>query len=66
MSLNSLLNIALAFLCIISGVALIYFYEVKIKDEESKGSWDFKIRTGGIGLVMIGIALILREFDICC
>ena len=63
MSLDSLLNITLAFVCIISGIALIYFYEVKIKN---KGGLDYKLRTAGIGLIIIGIGLILREFDVCC
>jgi len=49
-----------------SGIVLIYFYETKIKDDNSKGSYDFKIRTGGIGLIIVGTALILREFEICC
>jgi len=66
MTTNSLLNFIIALLCIISGIALIYLYEVKIKRQKSQGTWDFKIRTGGIGLVMVGIGLILREFDICC
>ena len=60
------LNLLIGFLCIISGIIIIYFYETKIKDDNSIGSFDFKIRTGGIGLIIIGIALILREFDICC
>jgi len=61
-----LFNLLIGFLCIISGIVLIYFYETKIKDDNSKGSYDFKIRTGGIGLIIVGTALILREFEICC
>ena len=54
------LNIIFGVLLILLGVLIIWYYEKSI----NKRGLSFKIRTAGIGLVIIGIGLILKEFEI--
>ena len=44
---------------IVSGVFLINYFR-KLKKENKTGGLSFKLQTAGIGLVIIGIALIIR------
>lgn len=53
-------NLILGILLILIGVLLIHLYNYLVKEEKSSGL-SFKFRTGGIGFIMIGIALIIRE-----
>jgi len=55
----NILNIIFGILLILLGFLIIWYYEKSIKKE----GLSFKIRTAGIGLVIIGIGLILREFE---
>lgn len=54
-------NLVLGILLIVLGVLLIFFYNYLVKEKKNSGL-SFKFRTGGIGCIMIGIALIIREF----
>ncbi|MCF6295978.1 MAG: hypothetical protein L3J25_09860 [Flavobacteriaceae bacterium] len=56
----NLLNIILGVLLIILGVYIVKFHE----ELQKKGGLSFKLRTSGLGLIIIGIALIIREFGI--
>ncbi len=45
--------------CILGTAILMYYYELK---DNEKGGLTFKLRTGGIGFIIIGISLIIRSF----
>ena len=54
------INMIIGLLLIVLGICLvIYYYD--LKKEKKTGGLSFKIRTGGIGFVIIGIGLIIRE-----
>ena len=53
-------NIVLGVLAIVFGIVIIKYYE----NLKNKGGLSFKLRNAGIGLIMLGIALILREFGL--
>jgi len=53
--------IALGIGCIFCGVWLINFY-LELKKKKQAAIMSIKLVSGGIGLILIGIALILREF----
>ncbi|WP_396187172.1 hypothetical protein [Flavobacterium sp.] len=46
-------------LCIFIGIWLIFFYNDLAK--EKRGGFSFKLRTAGIGLIIIGIGLIFKN-----
>lgn len=52
--------ILIGILSIFVGILLIIYYR-KLKSENKTGGLSFKIQTGGIGAIIIGIGLILRE-----
>lgn len=54
------INIIIGVLSIILGIYLIVFYQ-KLKKEKKTGGLSFKLQTAGIGAIMIGISLIIRE-----
>lgn len=54
------MNLVIGMLLIVLGVVLVVYYQ-KIQDNYGKGGLSFKLRTGGIGFVMIGIYLIIDE-----
>ncbi|MCG2432124.1 hypothetical protein [Aequorivita xiaoshiensis] len=54
------INILIGILSIFAGIMLIKYYQ-KLKSENKTGGLSFKIQTGGIGAIIIGIGLILRE-----
>ena len=56
-----IVNIIIGLLLIISGILVIVYYEYYMK-KESKGNLSFKLRVAGIGLMIIGLGLIIREF----
>lgn len=45
---------------IVSGILIINLY-YSLKKNNNTGAFSFKLRTGGIGLIIIGVGLILRE-----
>ncbi|MGC1632773.1 MAG: hypothetical protein WA749_11745 [Gelidibacter sp.] len=53
--LNIIIGISIAL-----GICLIVFYQ-KLKKEKKTGGLSFKLQTAGIGAVMIGMSLIIRE-----
>jgi uncharacterized membrane protein len=55
------INILIGFLLIILGIFLINYYQKLIRKNKA-GGLSFKIQTSGIGFIMIGLALIIREF----
>ncbi len=55
------INILIGFLLIIIGIYLINYYQ-KLISKNKAGGLSFKIRTSGIGFIMIGLVLIIREF----
>ncbi|PNQ74762.1 hypothetical protein C1T31_01070 [Hanstruepera neustonica] len=55
------LNIVLGLLLIALGFFVIKYYQEKLSEQ---GGLTFKIRTTGIGLIIIGLALILEEFNL--
>ena len=59
-SFEVILVFILGFACIIFGVQLIVYYRniVKLK---KKSTLSFRIQTGGIGSIMIGIALLFKS-----
>jgi uncharacterized membrane protein len=57
-----LLNIILGILLIILGVYLIKLTN-EITLRKKQGGFTFQIGVGGVGFIMIGIALIAREFN---
>lgn len=54
------MNVILGILCIVLGILIITFYEYFL-DSKNKGVLSFKIRTAGIGSIIIGIGLIIKE-----
>jgi len=54
-------NFFIGVLLIVLGILLIIYYEDYIKN---KRGLVFKIKIGAIGLIMIGIALIIRELKV--
>jgi uncharacterized membrane protein len=54
------INLIIGILLIVLGILLISLYQ-DLKKENKTGTFSFKIQTGGIGLIMIGITLIIRE-----
>ncbi len=54
------MKIVLGIILIILGFFVIKYYE----ELNNKGGLSFKIRTGGIGLIITGIVLILDELGI--
>ena len=54
------LNLIIGALLIVLGVLFIMYYNSLVK-EKKQGALSFKIRTAGIGLIMIGLSLIVRE-----
>ena len=55
------INIIIGILLIVLGIILIKYYHY-LKREKKAGGLSFKFQTGGIGCIMIGIALIIRAF----
>ncbi|SFZ95284.1 hypothetical protein SAMN05428642_1233 [Flaviramulus basaltis] len=55
------IDIIIGILLIILGIFLIKIYR-DLKKENKTGGLSFKLQTGGIGCIMIGIALIIRAF----
>lgn len=58
--MEATINIVIGLLCIILGILLIGFYRNLVK-QKKQGGLSFKIQTAGIGLIIIGIGLIIRE-----
>ena len=56
------INLIIAILLIGLGFLLIKLYN-DLKREKKTGALSFKIRTAGIGCILIGIALIIREIN---
>jgi len=56
----SILNIILGLLLILLGFFIIKYYEESV----NKKGLSFKIKSAGVGLIIIGIGLILKEFSI--
>lgn len=56
-----ILNIVLGISCIVVGIGLINYYQNLVKQNKQAGL-SFGLRNGGIGLIMIGVALIIRSF----
>ncbi|WP_271425233.1 hypothetical protein [Aequorivita sinensis] len=56
-----LINITVGLLLVALGIFLIVFYK-KLKSENKTGGLSFKLQTAGIGALIIGISLIIREF----
>ena len=56
-----ILNIVLSISCIVVGIGLIKYYQDLVK-QNREASFSFKLRNAGIGLIMIGVALIVRCF----
>ena len=54
------INILIGISLISVGVLLIIYYH-KLKSQNKTGGLSFKIQTTGIGAIIIGIGLILRE-----
>ena len=54
------INIIIGVLSIILGIFLIVLYQ-KLKKEKKAGGLSFKFQTAGIGAIMIGMGLIIRE-----
>lgn len=55
------INIVIGILSIILGISLIVYYQ-NLKRENKTGGLSFKLQTAGIGAIIIGIGLIIREF----
>lgn len=55
------INLLIGILLIILGIFLIKFYQ-DLKKGNKAGGLSFKIQTAGIGCIIIGIGLIIREF----
>lgn len=55
----NLMIIILGIACIIGGIWLILFYQNLEKNE--RGGFSFKLRTAGIGMIIIGIGLIVKN-----
>jgi hypothetical protein len=58
--MNVTFNIILGLVLIFLGVLLIMFYQNLVK-ENKQGGLSFKIQTGGIGCIIIGIGQIIKE-----
>ena len=56
----NIVNIILGVLLIVIGLTTILLYEKHIK-KNRKGGLSFKLRTGGIGSILIGLYLIINE-----
>lgn len=54
------LQILLGCLCIFLGIGLINYYQNLVK-QEKHGGLSFKLRTAGIGLIIVGIGLIIKS-----
>lgn len=61
--MDVLLNSVLGIVSIILGFFLIDYYNKLVKTKET-GGFSFKLRTAGIGLIIIGIGLIVRACNI--
>ncbi|GAA4274145.1 hypothetical protein GCM10022258_34390 [Aquimarina gracilis] len=57
----NIINIIIGCLLIVLGILVIIYYEYYMK-KESKGALSFKLRVAGIGLIIIGLGLIMKEF----
>ncbi|MDE3744142.1 hypothetical protein PHU20_19970 [Maribacter sp. D37] len=55
------INIIIGVLLIILGIFLIKYYQ-DLKQNKKTAGLSFKIQTAGIGCIIIGIGLIIREF----
>jgi len=55
------INLFIGILLIVLGIFLIKFYQ-DLKDKNKTGGLSFKIQTAGIGCIIIGIGLIIKEF----
>ena len=55
---NYILNVIIGFFLILIGIWLVDYYE-KL---EKKGGLTFKLRTAGLGCLIIGVSIIFREF----
>lgn len=55
------IHLTIGFLLIIVGFLLIKLY-TNLKKEGNLGGLSFKLRSGGIGSIIIGFGLILSEF----
>ena len=53
-------NILIGSLCIILGVLIIMLYNIE-KKEKKRSLFFIKFQTAGLILIMIGVALIIRE-----
>lgn len=53
------LYITLGIVCIVLGIGLILLYNYLVKANRH-GGLSFKLRTGGIGLIIIGVVLIVK------
>lgn len=56
----NMLYIVLGIISIVLGVFLINYYENLLKKKKT-GGFSFKLRTSGIGLIIIGIGLIFKS-----
>ena len=55
------INLTVGILLITLGIFLIVFYK-KLKTKNKRGGLSFKLQTAGIGVLIIGLGLIIREF----
>ncbi|WP_340067107.1 hypothetical protein [Ascidiimonas aurantiaca] len=56
----NLLNTVIGFLLLLVGIALVVGYE-RFKSKHGSGGLSFKLRSGGIGFIIIGFYLIAKE-----
>lgn len=56
------INLLIGLLLIILGTFLIKFYQ-DLKRENKTGGLSFKLQTAGIGCIIIGIGLVIRELN---
>jgi len=54
------MNFILGILSVVIGICLINYYQI-LKKQNKTGGLSFKLQSGGIGFVIIGIGLLLKE-----
>jgi hypothetical protein len=55
-----IINLTIGLIFIFSGIAIIVIYQRLIK-KHGYGGFSFKLKTGGIGFVILGLYLIITE-----
>ena len=58
--MESTVNILIGLLCIIIGILIIVLYNIE-KKEKKRGLYFSRLQNAGILLIMLGVALIIRE-----